>query len=186
MDWRQFEQRQQANPIRQQAYTQQQEADYRAGEHPRSGDMGYKKTEIKTEQQGHMTAVKVDFDLDVKTLQLEADNSRSNIFYFTADVNNDTPIDMYFYLASRIQINRSSAAIESINPKIPQDCKRISLYSGKNQAVGKNECAIDFKKYTFTELSKAFNDNIPVLVILERKTKLMGLLEKVIYFLQIE
>lgn len=79
-----------------------------------------------------MTAVKVDFDIDVKTLRLEPDSSRQNIFYFSVDVNNDTPVDMYLYLASRIQINRSSGAIDQINPKTPEDSKRISLSSGNN------------------------------------------------------
>jgi hypothetical protein len=182
-DWSTFQNNPEYVNTRQQAYVQQGEARYNGG----NGSYGFGEGvhhEIKSENQ-KMAAVKVDFDIDPKTLRLEADRYTANIFSLLADVKGAVPVQVMIYFASKINYERATKSILSINPRRPEDCRKFSFPSGDSK-LEPGMCTLNFSNYTFKELSRAFDDVIPIVIVLERTTKLPGLLEKVVYFLQVD
>lgn len=182
-DWQALQHNPQYGQVKSQAYSQTSEATYYGGRRPQ-GMYGMNEQNIKSEHQ-KLAAVKVDFDIDVKNLKLEASKSIPNVFDLIFTVTNSTPVDVYISFSAHLQLDRSTGSIMGINPKIPQDSRAYTFNSGTNQPPQGPPCQLNFSHYSFKELSRAYNDTIPVLLILERKTKLPGMLEKVIYFMQI-
>lgn len=182
-DWSHFQRNPQYVNTLQQAYVQQGEARYDGGQ--TSYGFGQERTrDIKTENQ-KMSAVKVDFDIDTKSLKLEMDTMIPNQFSLLFTTKADVQIDVMIYFASKINYDRETKSITTIHPRRPEDCRKFSFDSGVN-SLKPGMCTINFSNYTFKELSRAFDDVIPIVVILDRKTKLPGFLEKVVYFLQID
>lgn len=132
-----------------------------------------------------MTAVKVDFDIDSASLKMMPDLYVANSFSLIGTVKSSVPVDVMIYYVAKLNINRQIASIDSIHPKRPEDCRKFSFPSGESK-LESGMSQLNFSNYSFRELSKAFNDVIPLLIILERKTKIPGMLEKVIYFFQIQ
>lgn len=182
-DWSQWQNQQGYTNTMQQAYSQTEAARYQAGYQPQTGAYGQK--HIPESENKTMTAVKVDFDIDTNSLKLEPDMNIPNTFNLTGIIKSQVPVDVMIYYVAKLNIDRQSSAIQSIHPKRPEDCRKFSFGSGESK-LEPGMSQLNFSHYSFMELSKAFNDVIPILVILERKTKLPRMLEKVVYFLQIQ
>ena len=182
-DWGALQQNPQYGQVRSQAYSQSVEANYYGGRRPDSYNKGPE--DIKSDHL-KLSAVKVDFDIDVKNTKLEADKIRPNVFNLIFSVTSTVPVDVYVSFAAQITIDRQTGSMIGIKPKIPEDSRKFSFSSGTAMHPEGLPCQLNFQNYSFKELSRAYNDTIPLLIILERKTKMLGMLEKVIYFFQVQ
>lgn len=180
-DWQQFQQHSQYDQVMREAYSQNVEATYSGGYRPQ----GTVNPNIKSDHQS-LSAVKVDFDIDPKTFKLENDPYTTNTFNLIFEVTNEAPIDIWISFVSLIQFDKNRTMVTNVKPKYPEDSRGLSLNPGKAQKINPGVFPLNFSRYSFRELSKAFNDTIPVLIVIDRKVKVMGLLEKVYYFCMIE
>ena len=183
-DWQQLQRNPQYNNVMGQAYSQSSEANYRDGRRGYGPNHNPDASNIGSGQQT-LAAVKVDFDLDPKSLALAPDQYHPNVFNLTFKITSAVPLEMLVMFAAHVQLDRHSGGIAALNPKITEDVKTFSFQSGKDMPLP-GPCPLNFNKYTFKELARAFNDTIPILVMMDRKTKIPGFLEKVVYFLQVE
>ena len=184
-DWSQFQQSAHYNQTINQAYSQRVEANYRGGEGWATGPEGRRPGNVQS-QQKTLSAVKVDIDLDVKTLKLEADPRLPNVFHLMFEVNNELPVDIWVCFVAKVYFDQERTTMVNVVPKYPQDSRGLSLNPGKGQVVSPGVFPLIFSNYSFRELSRAFDDTIPVLITLEKKVKTPGTIDKVIYFCQIE
>ena len=183
-DWSQFQQSAQYSQTINQAYSQQVEANYRGGEGWATGPEGRGPQNIQS-QQKTLSAVKVDIDLDVKTLKLEADPHQPNVFHLLFEVTNEELIDVWVCFVAKVYFDAERKSIVNVVPKHQEDSRGLALNPGKAQKVSPGVFPLIFSKYSFRELSRAFDDTIPLLITLEKKVKSPGTIDKVIYFCQI-
>lgn len=184
-DWSQFQQSAQYNHTLNQAYSQRVEANYRGGEGWATGPQGNRPQNIKSEQKT-LSAVKVDIDLDVKTLELKADPVHPNLFNLLFEVSNELPVVIWVHFVAKVYFDQERTALVNVVPKFPQDSRSVSLNPGKGQKVSAGVFTLYMGNYSFRELSRAFDDTIPVMITLEKQVKSAGTIDKVIYFCQIE
>lgn len=182
-DWAHFQQNPQYINTMQQAYVQRGEARYDGNQFSYGFNEGVHR-DIKTENQ-KMSAVKVDFDVETKSLRLEANSQVPNLFSLLMTIKAEVPIEVMIYFASKISYDRETKSIANILPRRPEDSRKFSFPSGEIK-IEPGQCTINFSNYTFKELSRAFDDVIPIVLIIDRRTKMPGHLEKVVYFLQID
>lgn len=179
--WEQLNQNQHHAETRNQAYSQAVEATYRGGSRADPWASGPKPALGVTEQK--LVPVKVDFDMDPKTTALEADPHTANLYHLKFQYTCEHPVMISVHFAAKITVDRQNGIITNIQPKFPNDSHRYTLQPTKSATM---DLRMNFNNYTFRELSRCFNDTIPILIIMESVQIVPNSLEKVVYFFQIE
>jgi hypothetical protein len=178
MDWQSYQARNQSQQVMSQTYSQNVEAGFANGygsnkPNPNIGN------EVK-----RSAAVKVDFDIKTGSAKVTAHDSMPHIYVLGFDFSSTVPLEVFISIGVDVRFDKQSNSIGSMTAKRPEDSRSFSFNSGENQRIQPNSVMLDLRKYSFQELSGK-TSLVPLVVVLNRKVKVQGFIEQVIYFYKI-
>lgn len=182
-DWSQWQNSAQYNQVMQQAYHQTQEAEWGYGSNRPKPNVALPPVQQSNKS---YSALKISFDIDVKTIKLEADTKKANLFYVTGEVTNDLPVIIDVCYSAKITFDKDRSQILGITPKNTNDNSRLILKPGEKQPIEPGSIPLNFSNYSLKELTKSYDDVIPVVMTVSRTGSQTPGLEKVIHFFQID
>lgn len=177
-DWQTFANQNSSQKTIKENYSQQQEARYLGGE---GGLFGTPASDLKTENK-KVAAVPVEFDIDPKTMRLEADAAVVNNFYLSFSFSTSVPIQMRVVSNAVVSINEEEKTINSLSAQKPEEDKTYDFEAGNLQHFPSHDFKISLQGVSLSDLTRATKTSIPLVIDIKRKDKEAGKIERMLYF----